>query len=194
MNFINFSLSSKSPQTLINEIENKLKFFSIDQLYNLNFMLSCELSKKGKIQLTNNEIIEFSKFENLINNQRYEEEKQIEINYYSKEEKKNEVFLKNKREREENSNLEIKMNEENKENELIEKNDELKKNLENIENENNNEKKTEIEKDNLINVKIEDIEEKKKEEKEDNSFKLRSINYFNYNKLKIENVIYPYFK
>ena len=39
---MNFSLSSKTPQTLINEIENKLKYFSVDQLYNLNFMLLCE--------------------------------------------------------------------------------------------------------------------------------------------------------
>ena len=73
---MNFSLSSKTPQTLINEIENKLKYFSVDQLYNLNFMLLCELSKKGNTQSAKYETIGYNKFENLMNNQKFEEIKE----------------------------------------------------------------------------------------------------------------------
>ena len=203
MNFMNFSLSSKTPQTLINEIENKLKYFSVDQLYNLNFMLLCELSKKGNTQSAKYETIGYNKFENLMNNQKFEEIKEIEINFCSNEEKKNNVFLKNKRERDENEDLKIngiEQKEENKENELYIKNEEshkiLEENIE-IEYKKNNGKISERikEKDNIMDIKNEDIEEKKdKEKKEDHSFKLRTINYFNYNKLNFENIINPQLK
>ena len=200
---MNFSLSSKTPQTLINEIENKLKYFSVDQLYNLNFMLLCELSKKGNTQSTKYETLGYNKFENLMNNQRFEEVKEIEINFCSNEEKKNNLFLKNKRERDENVDLKIngiEQKEENKENELYIQNEESNKILEEnieIEYKKNNGKISERikEKDNIMDIKNEDIEEKKdKEKKEDHSFKLRTINYFNYNKLNFENIIYPQLK
>ena len=200
---MNFSLSSKTPQTLINEIENKLKYFSVDQLYNLNFMLLCELSKKGNTQSIKYETLGYNKFENLMNNQRFEEVKEIEINFCSNEEKKNNLFLKNKRERDENVDLKIngiEQKEENKENELYIQNEESNKILEEnieIEYKKNNGKISERikEKDNIMDIKNEDIEEKKdKEKKEDNSFKLRTINYYNYNKLNFENIINPRLK
>ena len=138
-----------------------------------------------------------------MNNQKFEEIKEIEINFCSNEEKKNNVFLKNKRERDENEDLKIngiEQKEENKENELYIKNEEshkiLEENIE-IEYKKNNGKISERikEKDNIMDIKNEDIEEKKdKEKKEDHSFKLRTINYFNYNKLNFENIINPQLK
>ena len=94
----------------------------------------------------------------------------------------------------------IEQKEENKENELYIKNEEshkiLEENIE-IEYKKNNGKISERikEKDNIMDIKNEDIEEKKdKEKKEDHSFKLRTINYFNYNKLNFENIINPQLK